>query len=186
MPLLARTVLAPLAVEVRHGAVENLRDILVSRRLITGNGVVAVVVGPGVGPHVASVVGARAHALVVAVGAAYLLVLPILFALYCTVFWALAGRTPGMALLGVRVVATRGGRPSWPSALVRAVLLAYFPLGAAWALVDRRHQAVHDKVARTVVVRVLAALPPEGFAGVPAAQDGDGQPGAVPMTPSIP
>lgn len=54
-----------------------------------------------------------------------------------------------MAVLGVRVVATSGHRPSWLAALVRAVVLVYFPLGATWALVDRRHQAVHDKLART-------------------------------------
>jgi uncharacterized RDD family membrane protein YckC len=120
---------------------------------------------------IASVIGTRAHDLVRAASTAYLLVLPMLFAFYCTVFWALAGRTPGMAVLGVRVVATRGGRPSWPSALVRAVLLAYFPLGAVWALVDRRHQAVHDKVARTVVVRVASSLLPAPVAGVPAAPE---------------
>jgi uncharacterized RDD family membrane protein YckC len=162
----------------------------VSRTLAYGFDTVLVAVtftgGVVVTGLIASVVGARAHALVVAAGAAYLLVLPILFAFYCTVFWALAGRTPGMALLGVRVVATRGGRPSWLSALVRAVVLAYFPLGAVWALVDRRHQAVHDKLARTTVVRVLSALPPERVAGVPAAPDPDGQQRPLSMTPSIP
>jgi uncharacterized RDD family membrane protein YckC len=136
---------------------------------------------------IASVIGTRAHDLVRVAGSAYLLVLPMLFAFYCTVFWALAGRTPGMAVLGVRVVTTRGdARPSWLSALVRAVILAYFPLGAAWALVDRRRQAVHDKVARTVVVRVASALPPARVPGVPAVPDSDGGPRALPMTPSIP
>ena len=38
---------------------------------------------------------------------AYLLVLPAMFALYNALFWALAGRTPGMAVLGLRVVGTR-------------------------------------------------------------------------------
>src|SRR5690242_4742707 len=110
---------------------------------------------------ITSAIGARVHNLVLVAASAYLLVLPALFALYCTVFWALAGRTLGMALVGVRVVATRGGgRPSWLSALVRAVVLAYFPLGAVWALVDRRHQAVQDKLARTVVVRLGPSLPP--------------------------
>jgi uncharacterized RDD family membrane protein YckC len=109
---------------------------------------VAVVIG-----LIASVIGAQARELVRAAASAYLLVLPMLLALYCAVFWALTGRTPGMALVGVRVVATSGHRPSWLSSLVRAVVLAYFPLGAGWAVVDRRHQAVHDKVARTVVVR---------------------------------
>jgi len=108
---------------------------------------------------IASVIGAKAHDLARAAASAYLLVLPALLAFYCALFWALAGRTPGMALLGIRVVALDGRRPSWLSALVRAVVLAYFPLGAAWALVDRRHQAVHDKLARTVVIRVPSPSP---------------------------
>jgi uncharacterized RDD family membrane protein YckC len=37
-------------------------------------------------------------------------------------------------------------------------VLAYFPIGALWCLVDRRHQAIHDKLARTAVVRT--APPP--------------------------
>jgi uncharacterized RDD family membrane protein YckC len=102
---------------------------------------------------IASMIGAQARELVHAGASAYLLVLPMLLAVYCAVFWALAERTPGMALLGVRVAATSGHRPSWLSSLVRAVVLAYFPLGAGWAVVDRRHQAVHDKLARTVVVQ---------------------------------
>jgi uncharacterized RDD family membrane protein YckC len=102
----------------------------------------------------ASFIGAQARDLARAVTSAYLLVLPAMLAVYSALFWALAGRTPGMALLGLRVVATRRRSLSWLSALVRAVVLAYFPIGALWALVDRRHQAVHDKLARTAVVRV--------------------------------
>ena len=127
---------------------------------------------------IASVISTRAHDLVRAAAAAYLVVLPILFALYCAVLWALTARTLGMALVGVRVVATSGRRPSWLSALVRGVLLAYFPLGALWALVDRRHQAVQDKVARTFVVRIGSPLPPARVPGVPAAPSS--------VAPSIP
>ena len=72
-------------------------------------------------------------------------------------FWFLAGRTPGMAVLGLRVVTTHPRRLSWIAALLRALVLAYFPLGALWALADRRCQGVHDKVAHTSVVRVPAA-----------------------------
>jgi uncharacterized RDD family membrane protein YckC len=45
-------------------------------------------------------------------------------------------------------------------------VLAYFPIGAVWALVDGRHQAIHDKLARTVVVRV-----PTPARGSPVAAD---------------
>jgi len=79
--------------------------------------------------------------------------LPILLVTYDLVFWGLTGRTPGMALLGVRLTTTGGRRVSWLAALIRALVLGYFPPGALWCLVDGRHQAVHDKLARTVVVR---------------------------------
>ncbi|GGQ48837.1 hypothetical protein GCM10010166_16430 [Couchioplanes caeruleus subsp. azureus] len=101
---------------------------------------------------IAAVVGVQEISRAVASG--YLLVLPALLAAYHALFWALAGRTPAMALLGLRVVAVRSPRLSWPSAIVRAVVLAYFPVGAVWALVDRRRQAVHDKLARTAMIRV--------------------------------
>ncbi|BCJ59543.1 iron-containing alcohol dehydrogenase family protein [Micromonospora endophytica] len=51
MPLLARTVTTPLAIEVRRGAVANLGDLLADRRISAG-GDVAVVVGPGQGEKV--------------------------------------------------------------------------------------------------------------------------------------
>jgi uncharacterized RDD family membrane protein YckC len=108
---------------------------------------------------VTSVLGAEAHRLILALASAYLVVLPALLAVYCALFWALAGRTPGMALLGLRVVATRSRALTWPAVLARALVLAYFPIGAGWALVDRRHQAVHDKIARTAVIRVPAPRP---------------------------
>jgi uncharacterized RDD family membrane protein YckC len=83
--------------------------------------------------------------------------LPTLWAIYSGMFWALTGRTPGMALLGVRVLATSGGRVSWLASFIRAALLAYLPITAVWALVDRRRQGIHDKLARTIVVQ--AAVP---------------------------
>ncbi|MEV6300623.1 RDD family protein [Actinoplanes sp. NPDC051861] len=103
---------------------------------------------------VASVVGAEARELARIVLSSYLIFLPSIMAIYCAVFWMLAGRTPGMAVLGLRVVAVTGRPVRWFASLVRALLVAYFPIGALWLLVDRRHQALHDKVARTAVVRV--------------------------------
>ncbi len=52
MPLLARLVAAPLAVEIRPGAVGALADLLADRRISSG-GHVAVVVGPGQGAALA-------------------------------------------------------------------------------------------------------------------------------------
>jgi glycerol-1-phosphate dehydrogenase [NAD(P)+] len=58
MPLLARTVNTPLAIEVRRGAVGQLGTILADRRISAG-GDVAVVVGPGQGATVADLVRAQ-------------------------------------------------------------------------------------------------------------------------------
>lgn len=52
MPLLTRMVAAPLAVEVRPGAVDVLGPLLADRRISSG-GHVAVVVGPGLGEEIA-------------------------------------------------------------------------------------------------------------------------------------
>ncbi|GIF21911.1 hypothetical protein Ate02nite_46410 [Paractinoplanes tereljensis] len=130
--------------------------------LVVSIAAAAVVTGLGM---VASVVGNDARDLARAVTAAYFVVLPGLFTLYCAIFWALAGRTPGMAVAGLRVVGTGRRRLHWLSALVRAVLLAYFPIGALWLIVDRRHQAIHDKLARTLVVRAAGQPGPPGPPG---------------------
>ncbi|HYN97170.1 MAG TPA: iron-containing alcohol dehydrogenase family protein [Pilimelia sp.] len=55
MPLLARTVNTPLAIEVRRGAVAEIGAILADRRISAG-GDVAVVVGPGQGERIAELI----------------------------------------------------------------------------------------------------------------------------------
>jgi glycerol-1-phosphate dehydrogenase [NAD(P)+] len=55
MPLLARAVNTPLAVEIRRGAIRELGAILADQRISSG-GEVAVVVGPGQGERVAELV----------------------------------------------------------------------------------------------------------------------------------
>ncbi|THV43473.1 iron-containing alcohol dehydrogenase family protein [Glycomyces buryatensis] len=52
MPLLARTVLAPLAVDVSAGALARLPELLVDTRISSG-GKVAVALGPGIGAEIA-------------------------------------------------------------------------------------------------------------------------------------
>jgi glycerol-1-phosphate dehydrogenase [NAD(P)+] len=51
MPLLARTITTPLAIEIRRGAVGALAQLLADRR-ISASGQVALVVGPGLGERV--------------------------------------------------------------------------------------------------------------------------------------
>lgn len=56
MPLLTRTVGAPLSVDIRPGAVAGLAPLLADRRISAG-GHVAVAVGPGQGEEIAAVLG---------------------------------------------------------------------------------------------------------------------------------
>jgi glycerol-1-phosphate dehydrogenase [NAD(P)+] len=55
VPLLARTVVAPLCIDVRRGAVAGLGALLADRRISAG-GDVAVVVGPGQGERIAELI----------------------------------------------------------------------------------------------------------------------------------
>ncbi|HET7554716.1 MAG TPA: RDD family protein [Gaiellaceae bacterium] len=88
-------------------------------------------------------------------GGGWLLVVGAYFAL----FWAGTGQTPGMRLLGVRVLAPSGETPSLRRAVVRAVglVLAIIPLGAGFlpALVDSRRRALPDYLAGTSVTYEL-------------------------------
>lgn len=72
---------------------------------------------------------------------------------YC---WATAGRTPGMALLGVRVVRADGSEISAWRGVVRALAfplsIALLGLGFIGILVQREHRALHDLIAGTAVV----------------------------------
>jgi len=76
---------------------------------------------------------------------------------YFVVFWQTAGQTPGMRLMGVRVLSGRNdGRLTGWQALLRTVglALAIIPcfLGFVPALFDRRRRALPDYLAGTVVV----------------------------------
>ena len=79
-------------------------------------------------------------------------------ALYFTLFWSTTGQTPGMRLMGLRVVAADGEPPHLRRSLVRLVGLglAIIPLFAGFipVLFDGRRRALQDFLARTVVVHV--------------------------------
>jgi uncharacterized RDD family membrane protein YckC len=72
---------------------------------------------------------------------------------YC---WATTGKTPGMTLLGIRVVRTDGAHAEAWRAVVRTLILpislALFWLSLPLILVQRAHRAPHDLVAGTAVV----------------------------------
>jgi uncharacterized RDD family membrane protein YckC len=76
---------------------------------------------------------------------------------YSWLFTALGGRTPGLALAGLRIESRRGGTLTIGESLARALLAvpsaALGLAGFALALVDLRGQTLHDKLCGAVVVR---------------------------------
>jgi uncharacterized RDD family membrane protein YckC len=70
--------------------------------------------------------------------------------------WAVTGCTPGMALMGLRVVRPDGRRAPAVAALVRALTfplsLALFGLGFLGILFHAQRRALHDLLAGTAVV----------------------------------
>lgn len=70
--------------------------------------------------------------------------------------WALAAKTPGMAILGVRVVNRDGSPLSVGHAVVRALALplSFIPvfLGLIGVVIGRERRALHDVIAGTTVV----------------------------------
>jgi uncharacterized RDD family membrane protein YckC len=75
---------------------------------------------------------------------------------YSWLFATLGGRTPGMALAGLRLQSVRGGAPTPAVAFARAAWAipsaALGLVGFALALFDRRGQTLHDKLTGTLVV----------------------------------
>jgi uncharacterized RDD family membrane protein YckC len=85
---------------------------------------------------------------------------------YFVLFWSTAGQTPGMRMMGLRVLALDGNHPGIGRSLVRLVglLAAIIPLFAGFlpVLVDDRRRALQDFLARTVVVYDAEAVTPAG------------------------
>jgi uncharacterized RDD family membrane protein YckC len=88
---------------------------------------------------------------------------------YFVLFWTLAGETPGMRLMGLRVSNRAGDPPGLGQALLRLVgmILAAIPFFAGYLLilVDDRRRGLQDMLAGTVVVYApesRAPTPPPG------------------------
>lgn len=76
--------------------------------------------------------------------------------IYFLFFWVLVGFTPGMGLLGLRVVRCDRQRLGLGRAIGRYigywVSFIFLGLGFVWILLDRRRQGWHDKLAGTCVI----------------------------------
>ena len=78
---------------------------------------------------------------------------------YSYYFWTTSGQTPGKMAMSLKVVsADTGGLLEPSAALLRYVgyLVSSIPLGLGylWVLWDPKHDAWHDKIARTKVIKV--------------------------------
>jgi uncharacterized RDD family membrane protein YckC len=87
----------------------------------------------------------------------------LILAVYGALMWKLRGSTVGGIVCDLRVVRVDGRPIEWETAIVRALgcflSLAVCGLGFIWIAFDANHQAWHDKIAGTVVVRVPKVRP---------------------------
>ena len=87
----------------------------------------------------------------------------LVLAAYGAVMWKLRGSTIGGTVFDLRVVRLDGRPMGWETAIIRALScflsLAVAGLGFFWIAFDEAHQAWHDKIAGTVVVRVPKGVP---------------------------
>jgi uncharacterized RDD family membrane protein YckC len=81
----------------------------------------------------------------------------VVLAIYGAVMWKLRGTTVGGIVFDLHVVRVDGRPVDWETAIVRALgcflSLCVVFLGFIWIAFDANHQAWHDKIAGTVVVR---------------------------------
>jgi uncharacterized RDD family membrane protein YckC len=88
----------------------------------------------------------------------------LVLATYGACMWKLRGATVGGIVCDLRVVRVDGRPMEWETAIVRALgcflSLAVCGLGFIWIAFDANHQAWHDKIAGTLVVRVPKGQPP--------------------------
>ncbi|HWQ01480.1 MAG TPA: RDD family protein, partial [Gaiellaceae bacterium] len=114
----------------------------------------AYLVAAGAVALVVSLAGSLRHGLLTGslFGAGWMLVV----AVYFVFFWSTAGQTPGMRLMGIRVVTGAGAAPSVLRSIVRFVglvlAIALLFLGFLPVLFDRRRRALQDYLAGTAVV----------------------------------
>lgn len=80
---------------------------------------------------------------------------------YWLIFWVnYDGATPGKKLLGIKITRDNGDKLTYPSAFIRYIgflvssfTTLFFGLGFLWIIWDKKKQALHDKIAGTVVIK---------------------------------
>ncbi len=92
-------------------------------------------------------------------GGVFILVVAVVVSVgYFPWFWMRDGQTPGLRMLGLRVVRDVDGGPiTGTQALLRLIGYwisgAIFYLGYIWVLIDKRKRGWHDLIAGTVVIK---------------------------------
>jgi uncharacterized RDD family membrane protein YckC len=132
-------------------AVALALDVAIAQAIVFAGGAVLALVASLVGDQkfetVEKILAACAWAIVVAS--------------YFVLFWSTAGQTPGMRVLGLRVLGHDGRHPDVRHSVVRFVglVLSIIPLFAGFlpVLVDDRRRGLLDMMARTTVVYVAEA-----------------------------
>lgn len=85
--------------------------------------------------------------------------------IYTFSFLVIVGRTPGKAIVGLRVVAKNGGPLHSGRAFVRVIMmplsLVFFAVGLLMIVFQREHRALHDLIAGTAVVYDWGERPAE-------------------------
>ena len=107
---------------------------------------------------ISGVSGGGVQDLVVSLGLPFYILLVLLAAIYITVMQGVYGQTLGQRLLGLRVVTTHSEEFGYLTAFIRFVATCFavglLGMGVLWIALDRNKQGWHDKLARTVVIRV--------------------------------
>ena len=130
-------------------------DVAIAQVIVFAGGavlaLVASLVDMSLDSGLAAVLGACAWAIVVGT--------------YFVLFWSTAGQTPGMRVMGLRVLTYDGRHPGLARSFARLVglVLSIIPLFAGFlpVLVDDRRRGLLDMIAGTVVVYAEAGLPAE-------------------------
>ncbi len=91
---------------------------------------------------------------------------------YLAAGWALAGRTYGAKLIGLRVLSSRHELLGWARSVLRALVCVVWPVGLLWSAVSRTRRSVADLVVGSVVVYDARPYPSAGQSG-----PGTGRPG---------
>ena len=134
--------------------VAYLVDVLIVTAVVVVGTIAWAVVAAGTG----GITGRGMDAAATAALTIMIVVVTIIGLAYFPYFWARSGATPGMKVMGLRVVRDADGGPiSTGQAILRLVgywvsgLVLY--LGYIWILIDKRRRGWHDLIAGTVVIK---------------------------------